>query len=69
MPVNWPLIIALSLAFAVVVGNILLLKHTARLQISPFKQLSGKNAKLDLTDSVKDSRTHSDSLPVRSKAE
>ena len=66
---NLPLAIALALAFAVVVGNIMLLKHTARLKIPPFKHHSGKNSRLNLTDSSKERSTHSDSPAARSKAE
>ncbi|WP_414709915.1 hypothetical protein [Rheinheimera sp.] len=47
----------------------MLLKHTARLKIPPFKHHSGKNSRLNLTDSSKERSTHSDSPAARSKAE
>lgn len=48
---NWPLFWALALAFGVVIGNILLLKHAAKLKLPSLsaqkKQTADKNAQQD----------------------
>ena len=34
---NWPLFWALALAFGVIIGNIMLLKHAAKFKLPPLK--------------------------------
>ncbi|WP_166839723.1 DUF2897 family protein [Rheinheimera pleomorphica] len=34
---NWPLFWALTLAFGVIIGNIMLLKHAAKFKLPPLK--------------------------------
>lgn len=36
---NWPLVIGLALAFGVIVGNIMLIKHSAKMKIPSLKDL------------------------------
>ena len=37
---NWPLFWALALAFGVIVGNIMLIKHSAKMKMPSLKDLS-----------------------------
>lgn len=37
---NWPLFWALALAFGVIVGNIMLIKHSAKIKMPSLKDLS-----------------------------
>lgn len=66
---NWPLATALILAFAVVVGNIMLLKHAAGLTITPKVQPKDTSPGQVLNDNASDNVAYSEPPPVRSKAE
>lgn len=36
---NWPLVLGLALAFGVIIGNIMLIKHSAKMKIPSLKDL------------------------------
>lgn len=52
---NWPLFWALALAFGVIIGNIMLLKHAAKFKLPPLKPTekahNGNNTTKDSTTS------------------
>lgn len=37
---NWPLVLGLALAFGVIIGNIMLIKHSAKMKIPSLKDLN-----------------------------
>ena len=57
---NWPLFWALALAFGVIIGNIMLLKHAAKFKLPPLKPTHNSD------NTTKDSTT-SDSTKVSSQ--
>ncbi|MDP4944352.1 DUF2897 family protein [Alishewanella sp. SMS8] len=60
---NWPLFWGIALAFGVIIGNIMLIKHSAKMKMPSLKDLADPQAKPD-NASQTDAAKQTQSKPV-----